>query len=187
MVFAHVDNAYDLWKKFTDQFIDIRNILNEHDRAIRINRALLSISDSLEEYGLSNEKFGLPVPDFTLVEEELDEEIENFFFPSNIGSDPTDLTSNKKHDDDFYRHLNRGQKKAIDSIELALEDSNANRLKFIHGSGGNFTVYQLAFMLILGVGKTKVYNTLVARCQRTRKYCLAMATTGSAAKYTSLT
>ena len=142
MVFAHVDKAYDLWKKFTDQFIDIRNILNEHDRAIRINRALLSISDSLEEYGLSNEKFGLPVPDFTLVEEELDEEIENFFFPSNIGSDPTDLTSNTTPADDFYRHLNRGQKKAIDSIELALEDSKANRLKFIHGSGGYFTVLQ---------------------------------------------
>ena len=137
MVFAQVDNAYELWIKFTEQFIDTRNIVNEHDRLVRINRALADINDNLEEYGLLNEKFGLPAPDISLVEEVLDEDIEEFFFPTNIGADPTDITSNKTPTDDFYPWLNEGQKKAVNSIEQALEDSNVNRLKFIHGSGGN--------------------------------------------------
>ena len=137
MVFAHVDNAYDLWIAFTDQFVDTRSILNEHDRSVRINRALAYINDRLEEYGLFNDKFGLPVPDLSLVEEVLDEDIEDFFFPTNIGSDPTDITSNKTPVDDFYVNLNQGQKKTIDIIEHALDNPKANRLKFIHGSGGN--------------------------------------------------
>ena len=137
MVFAHVDNAYELWIKFTEQFIDTRNIVNEHDRSVRINRALAYINDNLEEYGLLNEKFGLPLPDLSLVEEVLDEDIEEFFFPTNIGTDPTDITSNVTPADDFYPRLNVGQKKAVDSIEHALENPNVNRLKFIHGSGGN--------------------------------------------------
>ena len=180
MVFAQVDNARDLWVTFIDQFIDTRNILNEHDRSVRINRALAYINERLEEYGLFNDKFGLPLPDISLVEEVLDEDIEEFFFPTNIGSDPTDITSNKIPADDFYVHLNAGQKKTIDCIEHALENPKANRLKFIHGSGGNITVHSL-LKIHLGVGKTKVYNTLVARCQKKRKYCLAMATTGIAA------
>ena len=143
MVFAQVDNAHDLWLTFIDHFIDNRNIINEHDRSVRINRALAYINERLEEYGLYNDKFGLPLPDISIVEEVLDEDIEEFFFPTNIGLDPTDVTSNKASVDDFYVHLNTGQKKTIDCIEHALENPKSNRLKFIHGSGGTiiFKVY----------------------------------------------
>lgn len=113
MVFAHVDNAHDLWIKFTDQLIDTRNITNEHGRSVSVNRALAYINDELEEYGLFNDKFGLPVPDLSLIEEVLDEDIKEFFFPTNIGSDPTDITSNKMPADDFYSNLNVGQKKPL--------------------------------------------------------------------------
>ena len=77
------------------------------------------------------------MPDISLVEEVLDADIEEFFFPTNIGADPTDITSNITPADDFYPRLNEGQKKAVDCVEQALESPKANRLKFIHGSGGN--------------------------------------------------
>ena len=84
MVFAQVDNAHDLWLTFIDHFIDTRNIINEHDRSVRINRALAYINERLEEYGLYNDKFGLPLPDISIVEEVLDEDIEEFFFPTKM-------------------------------------------------------------------------------------------------------
>lgn len=136
MVFGNADNAFNLWNLFVDQFIDTRYIKDEHDRKIRINRALAYINDRLEEYGLFNDKFGLPFPDPSLVEEVTDEDVDDFFFPDHIGRDPDDLTSAKTQQTNFYHTLNSGQKSAIDTIERALGNEKANKLFFLHGSGG---------------------------------------------------
>lgn len=94
------------------------------------------INERLEEYGLFNDKVGLPLPDPTLVEEVLDQDIEDFFFPDHIGSDPGDLTSAATHRTDLYHTLNSGQKAAVDIIERALENEKTTKLFFLHGSGG---------------------------------------------------
>lgn len=137
MVFGNPENALDLWLLFVDQFIDTRNITSEHERNVRINRALLYINERLEEYGLFNDKKGLPMPDSALVEEVTDQDVEEFFFPNHIGSDPTDLTApNTQHTIDFYHTLNSCQKSAIDIIERAVGNEKTSKLFFLHGSGG---------------------------------------------------
>lgn len=129
-------NGYNLWTMFSDQFYDVREIISEQDRSNRINIALSYINDRLCEYGLYNEKFGLPMPDLSLIQETLDIDLEALFFPPNIGSEPLDLTSVRPKKFDYYSTLNRGQKHAVDTIEKALESDAGKRLFFLHGSGG---------------------------------------------------
>ena len=131
-----------------------------HDAEVAKNLTLKWIQDKLILHNRTMEELSLPVPDFQLIRQIIEAQLE----------ENTAITRIEKRrlGELMVTQLNEGQRAAYDQIMAAVNDNNNSvpHQYFLDGPGGT--------------GKTFLYNTLITVLQGQGKTVIAVASTGIA-------